>query len=66
LFGLLKNRLVGRSFAVDEEVETEAQKWLRQQSKYFCIAGFEALVKCGTSVSMLVEDMSRSKCSSQV
>jgi polyphosphate kinase 2 (PPK2 family) len=25
--------------------ETEVQKWLRQQSKNFCVAGFGALVK---------------------
>jgi hypothetical protein len=29
----------------DEEVETEVKKWLRQLSKYFCAAGFDALVK---------------------
>jgi hypothetical protein len=29
----------------DEEVETEVRKWLRQQSKYFYAAGFDALVK---------------------
>jgi hypothetical protein len=29
----------------DEEVETEVRKWLRQQAKYFCAAGFDALVK---------------------
>jgi hypothetical protein len=34
----------GRRFADDEEVETEAQ-WLRQQSKGFYVAGFDALVK---------------------
>jgi hypothetical protein len=25
--------------------ETEVRKWLRQQSEYFCAAGFDALVK---------------------
>jgi hypothetical protein len=30
---------------VDEEVETEVQKSLRQQSKYFSAVGFDALVK---------------------
>jgi hypothetical protein len=29
----------------DEEVETEVRKWLRQQTKDFCAAGFDALVK---------------------
>jgi hypothetical protein len=36
--------LGGKHFA-DEEVETEVRKWLRQQSKHFCAAGFDALVK---------------------
>jgi histone-lysine N-methyltransferase SETMAR len=45
LFGLLKNRLGGKRFADYEEVETEVWKWLRQQSKDFCAAGSEALVK---------------------
>jgi hypothetical protein len=35
----------GKSFADDEEVETEVRKWLRQQSKNFYAAGFGALVK---------------------
>jgi hypothetical protein len=35
----------GKLFADDEEVETEVLKWLRQQSKDFCAAGFDALVK---------------------
>jgi hypothetical protein len=34
-----------RYFADDEEVETELRKWLRQQSKDFYAAGFDALVK---------------------
>jgi hypothetical protein len=37
--------LGGRRFADDEEVETEVRKWLRQQSKDFYSAGFDALVK---------------------
>jgi hypothetical protein len=32
-------------FADDEEVETEVRKWRRQQSKDFCTADFDALVK---------------------
>jgi hypothetical protein len=40
-----KNRLGGKSFADDEEVETEIRKWLRQQSKDVYAAGFDALVK---------------------
>jgi hypothetical protein len=43
------------------EVETEVRKWLRQQSKGFCAVGFNGLVNSGTSISMLVEDMSRNK-----
>jgi hypothetical protein len=36
---------VAKRFADDEEVETEVRKWLRQQSKDFFAAGFDALVK---------------------
>jgi hypothetical protein len=35
----------GKRFADDEEVETEVQKWLRQQPKDLWAAGFDALVK---------------------
>jgi hypothetical protein len=35
----------GKSFAHDEDVETEVWKWLRQQPKDFYAAGFDALVK---------------------
>jgi hypothetical protein len=35
----------GKRFADDEKVETEVRKWLRQQSKDFYAAGFDALVK---------------------
>jgi histone-lysine N-methyltransferase SETMAR len=45
LFGLLKNHLGGKRFIDDEEVETEVQKWLRQQSKDFYAVGFNTLVK---------------------
>jgi hypothetical protein len=45
LFGPLKTRLGGKRFADDEKVETEAWNWLRQPSKYFYAAGFDALVK---------------------
>jgi hypothetical protein len=34
-----------RNSLKDEEVETEARKWLRKQSKDFYAAGFNALVK---------------------
>jgi histone-lysine N-methyltransferase SETMAR len=44
LFGPLKIHLVGKRFA-DEEVETEIRESLRQQSKDFYAAGFDALVK---------------------
>jgi hypothetical protein len=53
--------LGGRYFAYDEEVEMEVWKWPRQQSKDFHAACFNALVQQWTSVSMLVEDMSRNK-----
>jgi hypothetical protein len=35
----------GKRFADDEEVKAELQKWLKQRSKGFCAAGFDALVK---------------------
>jgi hypothetical protein len=35
----------GKIFVEDEEVETELRKCLRQQSKDFCVVGFDALVK---------------------
>jgi hypothetical protein len=38
---------VANAFTDDEEVETEVRKWLRQQSKDFYGAGFDALVKRG-------------------
>jgi hypothetical protein len=41
----LKNHLSGKSFAVEEETEMWVRKWLRQQPKDFCAAGFDALVK---------------------
>jgi hypothetical protein len=34
-----------RNSLKDEEVEAEVRKWLRQQSKDFYAAGFDALVK---------------------
>jgi hypothetical protein len=34
----------------------EVRKWLRQQSRDFCAAGFDALVSNGVSASMLMED----------
>jgi hypothetical protein len=37
--------LGGKRFADDEDAETEVRKWLRQQSKDFGAAGFDALVK---------------------
>jgi hypothetical protein len=39
------SQLVGKRFADDEEFETEVRKWLRQQSKHFYAAGFDAPVK---------------------
>jgi hypothetical protein len=35
----------GKHSADGEEVETEVRKWLRQQTKDFYTAGFDALVK---------------------
>jgi hypothetical protein len=35
----------GKRSADNEKVETEVRKWLRQQSKYFYAAGFEAVIK---------------------
>jgi hypothetical protein len=37
--------LGGKRFDDEEEVKTEVRKWLRQQSKDFYAAGFDALVK---------------------
>jgi hypothetical protein len=34
----------GKRFADDEDAETQVWKWLRQQSKGFFVAGFDALV----------------------
>jgi hypothetical protein len=36
--------LGGKRFADDEEIGTEVRKWLRQQSKDFYSASFDALV----------------------
>jgi hypothetical protein len=36
---------LGGKYFAGEEVETEVRKWLRQQSKDFCAAGFDALAK---------------------
>jgi histone-lysine N-methyltransferase SETMAR len=45
LCGPLKIHLIGKCSADEEEVETEVRKWLRQQSKHFYAANFDALVK---------------------
>jgi histone-lysine N-methyltransferase SETMAR len=45
LFDPLKSYLGGKHFTDDEEVETKVRKWLRQQSKDFYAAGFDALPK---------------------
>jgi hypothetical protein len=39
------SQLGDKCFSDDEEVEEEIRKWLRQQSKYFFAAGFDARVK---------------------
>jgi hypothetical protein len=36
---------LGGKYFADDEVETEVRKWLRQQSKDFHAASFDALVK---------------------
>jgi hypothetical protein len=38
--------LGGKHFTDDEEAKTKVWKWLRQQSKDYYAASFEALVKC--------------------
>jgi hypothetical protein len=43
--GAKRFQLGGKCFAEDEEVETEVRMWLRQQSKDFYSADFNALVK---------------------
>jgi hypothetical protein len=54
-----------KRFTDEEEVETDVQKWLRQQSRLLC-CGFQSTGKAmGTSVSLLVEDMLRNKCFSR-
>jgi hypothetical protein len=42
---LKRFHLGGKRFADDKEVKTEVRKWLRQQSKDFFAAGFDAVVK---------------------
>jgi histone-lysine N-methyltransferase SETMAR len=44
VFGPL-NPPFGKRFTDDEKVETEVWKWVRQQTKDFYTAGFDALVK---------------------
>jgi hypothetical protein len=57
--GSVGSQLGGKRFVDDEEVETEARKWLRQRPKDFYAAGFDALLKRWENVSVFVEDMSR-------
>jgi hypothetical protein len=45
VYHIKRFHLSDRSFADDEEVETEVRKWLRQQSKDLYAADFDALVK---------------------
>jgi hypothetical protein len=44
----------------------QVRKWLRQQSKDFCAADFDALVKRWDKCVNVGGDMSRNKCSSPV
>jgi hypothetical protein len=51
-----------KRFADDEELETEVRKWLRQRQEISMLR-VSTHYKCdGTSLSMLVEDISRNKC----
>jgi hypothetical protein len=45
VYGVKRFNLGSRRFLDDEEFETEARKWLRQQSKDFYATGFDALMK---------------------
>jgi hypothetical protein len=45
LFDPVNSHLGGKHFADDKEFETKVQKWLRQHSKDFYAAGFDALAK---------------------
>jgi histone-lysine N-methyltransferase SETMAR len=45
LFGPLQNHRSGKRFADETEVEIEARKWPRQQSKDFYAASLDVLVK---------------------
>jgi histone-lysine N-methyltransferase SETMAR len=45
LLGPLKHQLSGKRFVDNKDVKIEVRKWLRQQSKHFYAAGFDALVK---------------------
>jgi histone-lysine N-methyltransferase SETMAR len=45
LSGPVKNNPDGKRFPDDVVIETEVRKWLRQQSKDFCAAAFNLLVK---------------------
>jgi hypothetical protein len=56
LFGLLRKLLGDKHFTDDEEVETEVQKWLKQQSKRLLCYGLTHWYCDGTNVLMLVED----------
>jgi hypothetical protein len=56
----------GKRFANDEEFEMEVQKWLRQQSKDFSVAGFDALVKRWNKCINVDGVMLRNKCFLQV
>jgi hypothetical protein len=43
--GVKRFHFSGKRFAVDEEVETDVQKWLRQQPKDFYAGGFDVFVR---------------------
>jgi hypothetical protein len=56
----------GNCVTNDEEAKTEMWKWLRQQSKDYYSASFDALVKCWAKCINIDEGMLRTKCFFQV
>jgi hypothetical protein len=51
-----------RHFRKSQMMPVQVRKWLRQQSKDFYAAGFDALVKRWDKCTNVGEDMSRNKC----
>jgi hypothetical protein len=42
---LSRGKKRGNNFTDEEEVEAEGRKWLRQQTKDYCAAGFDSPIK---------------------